>query len=142
MHRLGLTGALLALTAVLGVAGAAAKDFRPGDLRVCGRTHCMPVLNRRVLQILSSYYYGPTRIRRAPRVSAGARGFVLRYHNGYASSMVAGRRLDRFQAYGFFCGRFARGGWYRFPAPAVRELRKLTAGLDPLRVPRRPPPSC
>ena len=80
----------LAATCLLAVPTPAAKDFGPGDLRVCGR---------------------------------------------------AAPRLDRFRAYGFFCGRFRRGKWYRFPARAAAALRMLTAGLRPLRV-SAPPPSC
>jgi hypothetical protein len=59
----------------------------------------------------------------------------------YASGIVTSTRLGRFRAYGFFCGHFERGKWYRFPARASVALRTLTAGLRPLGV-SAPPQSC
>jgi hypothetical protein len=91
--------------------------------------------------VLNAYYWGPRRVRLGPAVRNGAPGFELRFGDGYASAMVASSRLDRFRAYGFFCGRFRRGKWYRFPARAAAALRMLTAGLRPLRV-SAPPRSC
>ncbi|HYX89808.1 MAG TPA: hypothetical protein VE753_10600 [Gaiellaceae bacterium] len=93
-----LAAALIAAGALLAVPAAVAKDFGPGDLRVCGRADCVPIVNRSLLRVLSSYY-------------------------------------------GFFCGRFVRGNWYRFPAPASHALRRLTLGLRPLQV-SPPPLSC
>src|SRR5207247_7589627 len=75
---------------------ALAKDFGPGDLRVCGRYHCVPITNRHLLGIMSRYYYGPGRVSRAERVRLGALGFELRYKNGYASGIVATAKLARF----------------------------------------------
>jgi len=98
-------------------------------------------MNRSLLRVLSSYYWGPTRVTRATPVRNGAPAFELRFRNGYASGIVASSRLDRFRAYGFFCGRFVHGKWYDFPARASTALRKLTAGLRPLRV-SAPPRSC
>jgi hypothetical protein len=143
-RRASITGsaaALIAAGALLAVPAAVAKDFRPGDLRVCGRTQCAPIVNRSLLRVLSSYYWGPGRPLRAAPVRNGAPAFELRFTNGYASGIVATSRLDRFRAYGFFCGRFQRGKWYRFPARASVALRQLTAGFRPLRV-SAPPPSC
>lgn len=128
--------------ALLTVPAALAKDFRPGDLRLCGRTRCVPITDRGVLRVLSSYYWGRGPVRRVHRVRAGAPAFELRYGDGYPSGMVASSSLDRFRAYGFNCGRFQRGKWYRVPALAARALRKSSVGLRPLRVPAVPPPSC
>ena len=58
------------------------------------------------------------------------------------SGIVASRALDRFRAYGFNCGRFQRGKWYRVPARAIVAFRQLTSGLRPSTVARVPPPSC
>jgi hypothetical protein len=99
------------------------------------------ITNRQVMRILSDYYYGSTRVVRAERVPLGARGFELRYPDGYASGMVAGAMLKRFRAYGFICGRFERGRWYWFPPRAAAALRRMTAGMRPMRV-SVPPPSC
>ena len=143
-RRLSVAGAaagLIAAGALLAVPGAAAKDFRPGGLRVCGLTKCVPIMNRGVLRLLSSYYWGPAPVPHAGPVRNGAPGFELRFQDRYPSGMVASRWLNRFRAYGFFCGRFERGTWYRFPTRAVVEVRRLSAGLRPLRV-SAPPPSC
>ena len=132
---------LIATCGLLLAPSALAKDFGPGDLRVCGRHHCVPITNRHLLGIMSRYYYGPGRVSRAERVRLGAPGFELRYKNGYASGIVATAKLERFRAYGFYCGRFQRGRWYRFPAGAAAALRRMTAGMHPLRV-GPPPHSC
>jgi hypothetical protein len=132
---------LIAACGLLLVPSALAKDVGPGDLRVCGRDRCVSITNRHLLGILSDYYYGSGRVSRATPVSLGARGFELRYRNGYVSSMVAGAQLKRFRAYGFYCGRFEHGSWYWFPARAAAALRRMTAGLRPLGV-GAPPWSC
>jgi hypothetical protein len=137
-----LAVALLALGALLATSQASAKDFRPGDLQVCGKGRCVPIVNRAVLPVFSAFYWGPSRVVRAPKVPVGAPAFELRFGHDYVSGIVATRRLDRFRAYGFYCGRFQRGKWYRVPKRAVRELRRLTAPLRPLRVSRTVPPSC
>jgi hypothetical protein len=97
----------------------------------------VPILSKRLLRILNAYLWGPRKVVRASPVRLGAPGFALRYTPG----IVAGPKLDRFRAHGFFCGRFVRGRWYRIPAEAATMLRKLTAGLHPLRV-TAPPRSC
>lgn len=144
MRRRGLyivAAALMGTSALIGVPAAVAKDFRPGDLRVCGRSQCMPIVNPRLLRILSNYYWGPRRVARARPVHRGTPAFALRWRDGYASGLVAGADLVRFRGHGFFCGRFVRGKWYLFPAEATAALKKLTAGIRPLRV-YAPPRSC
>jgi len=132
---------LIATVALLAVPAATAKDFAPGDLRVCGRTQCVPIMNRSVLRVLSAYYWGPRRVPRAGPVRRGAPGFELRFADGHPSGMVASAWLNRFRAYGFMCGRFERGSWYRFPARAVVEIRRLTKRLRPIPV-SAPPRTC
>jgi hypothetical protein len=138
MRRLTLAGCAVAL---LAVPSAVAKDFGPGDLRVCGRHHCVSITNRHLVRILSDYYWGAGRVTRVPRAPREAPGFELRWKDGHPSGMVATTKLDRFRAYGFYCERFQRSKWYRFPARAAAALRKLTAGFRPMRV-AAPPPSC
>jgi hypothetical protein len=133
-----IAAVMIAAAALLAVPAAVAKELRPGDLLVCGRTACVPIMNRSVVRVLGSYYYGPRRVVRAGPVRRGAPGFELRFTNGYASGMIATTWLNRFRGYGFFCGRFVRGRWYRFPPRAVDEIRRLTAGLQPLRVSAAP----
>jgi hypothetical protein len=141
LSKASIAAVLIAATGLLAVPAAVAKDFGPGDLRVCGRTKCVPIMNRSVLRILSSYYWGPGRAPGAGPVRHGTPGFELRFRGGYPSGMVASVWLNRFRAYGFMCGRFERGKWYRFPARAVAEMRRLAAGLEPLQV-SAPPRSC
>jgi hypothetical protein len=138
--RIVVVAALIANVALLAVPSGVAKDFGPGDLRLCGRGHCVPITSRETLRVLSSYYYGPAQTRRAAAVPLGVPSFQLRFRNGYVSAAVTAR-FDRFRAYGFFCGRFVRGRWYRFPAHAARDLRRLASDLTPLHV-AAPPRSC
>jgi hypothetical protein len=128
-----LLAALLA-AAMLGVPAATAKDFGPGDLRICNAKRCVPVKNRKVLPLLGSFYYSgpPPAVVRAPQM--GAPMFELRFRNGYATGIVATRRLDRFLSYGVYLERFSRGKWYRVPARLAQELRRLSGRLQPLRV--------
>jgi hypothetical protein len=123
------------------VSAGLAKDFRPGDLRACGRDRCVRLLDRDLLRSLARYYYGQGSVVQAPRVQLGSPGFVLRTKNRYATGIVAGAKLGRFQSYGVICGCFERGRWYRVPPRAALALRRLTADLRPARVPR-PPRSC
>jgi len=130
---------------------ALAKDFEPGDLRVCNAERCVAITSRPALAALGAFYYGgacPAAAtkdgdcmpdeRRPPRAASsvriGAPAFELRFRNGYATGIVATARLDRFLSYGVNLGWFRRGRWYRVPTAAAAELRRLTAGLAPLRV--------
>lgn len=134
-HLLALTGALLA-SIVLGVVDAHAKDFDPGDVRVCNAKRCVPITAPHVVAKLGPFYYSgpPPRRMRAPRL--GAPAFELRFDNGYATGIVASPKLDRFLSYGVHLGHFARGAWYEVPPALSSELRMLTARLSPLRVTR------
>ena len=127
---------IVALLAVLAAPAAIAKDFGPGDLRVCNAKRCVPITKPSVLPLIGRFYYSessPPTVRR-PRL--GARAFELRFPNGYATGIVATRRLDRFLSYGVHLKRFRRGTWYRVPPALAAELRRLGAGLPPLRVTR------
>ena len=53
---------------------------------------------------------------------------------GYSWAVDDWTRLDRFLSYGVSLERFQRGHWYRLPARAARELRRLAASLTPLHV--------
>jgi hypothetical protein len=123
---------------LVAVPGATAKEFQPGDLRICNHHRCVAITNQSVLNLLGAFYYtgqeSPAKAH-APRL--GARAFELRFDNGYATGMVATRKLDRFLSFGVNLGRFARGQWYRLPYGAPRELRRLATALEPLRVTRR-----
>ena len=133
--RTFLTGVVAAM-ALLVLPAATAKDFKPGDLRICNATRCVPIVNRAVLPQLGSFYYGgpaPARVR-APAI--GAPYYELRFRNGYVTGIVATARLDRFLSYGVYVERFARNRWYAVPRRMSAELRRLAVGLGPLRVSR------
>ena len=127
---------VIAASALLVLPSAAAKDFGPGDLSVCNAKRCVPILNRVVLPQVGSFYYsGPTPAR-LPRPALGTSYYELRFDNGYATGIVATRQLGRFLSYGVHLERFARGQWHAVPRPLSVELRRLTAGLQPLRITR------
>jgi hypothetical protein len=127
---------LVALSALLVLPAASAKDFHPGDLRVCNSTHCVAVVNREELPELGSFYYGGATPARVRRRKLRAPYYELRFRNGYVTGIVAKQRLDRFLSYGVNLDRFARGEWYAVPRQMSSELRRLTVGLRPLRLTR------
>ena len=118
------------------VPSASAKDFGPGDLRVCNATRCVPIVSRGVLPYLGSFYYSGSSLARVTRPALGTPYYQLRFRNDYVTGIVATRRLDRFLSYGVHLGRFARGAWYAVPPRLSKELRRLTAALRPLRLTR------
>jgi hypothetical protein len=128
--------ALIASALLVLASGAAAKDFGPGDLRVCSAKRCVPVTNADVLPKLGAFYYmgGEPEAARPP--SLGAPYFELRFRNGYATGIVATRKLDRFLSYGVNLGRFQRGQWYAVPDRLAQEFRRLAASLAPYRLTR------
>jgi hypothetical protein len=127
---------LVAASALLVLPSASAKDFGPGDLRVCNSTRCVPIANPVVLPRLGTFYYGGPPPARILRSTLGAPYYELRFRNGYVTGIVATRRLDRFLSYGVNLGRFARGNWYALPRQLSQELRHLTAGLRPRHITR------
>jgi hypothetical protein len=127
-------GALAVFIVALAPSAATAKDFGPGDLRVCNGNRCIPITNRDVLPALGSFYYGGPQPVAAPAVRMGAPAYQLRFRNGYVTGIVATAKLDRFLSYGVYLGRFRRGQWYRVPDAIAGELRRLAIGLAPLRV--------
>jgi hypothetical protein len=133
MTRLAFA-ALLAWAALLVAPDAGGKDFQPGDLRICSGKRCVAITARRAVAKIGPFYYsgGSPPAVAAPRM--GAPAFELRFRNGYATGIVAGKRLDRFLSYGVHIERFRRGTWYRVPATLAAELRRLAAPLEPLRV--------
>jgi hypothetical protein len=127
---------VVAASALFALPSASAKDLRPGDVRVCNATRCVPILNRSVLpQVTSFYYSGPPPVR-VPRPALGTPYYELRFRNGYVTGIVGTRRLDRFLTYGVHDQRFTRDTWYAVPPRMSVELRRLTDVLRPLRLSR------
>jgi hypothetical protein len=129
-----LFASIVAATALLAVPLAGAKDFHPGDLRVCDAKRCVAVTSRAVLPQLGSFYYGSYGLTRLHRPALGTPYYQLRFRNGYVTGIVAGARLDRFLSYGVNLGRFVHGRWYAVPRRLSAELRRLTESLPPLRL--------
>jgi hypothetical protein len=135
MSKSALTAILASVTFLVAVTASAAKEFDPGELRVCNAKRCDPIMNRSAMTALGAFYYiGTKPPPQAPRARLGAPSFELRFDNGYVTGIVATARLDRFLSYGVNIGRFAARRWYRVPRTAARELRRLTVGLGPLRL--------
>ena len=128
--------ALLAASALLFLPSASAKDFGPGDLRVCNATRCVPIVKRDVLPLLGSFYYSGPAPAHLSAPALGAAYYELRFRNGYVTGIVATRQLDRFLSYGVHLERFDAGTWYAVPRRLSAELRRLTATLRPLRLTR------
>ena len=126
--------ASLAALAVLLVPAAAAKDFGPGDLRVCNAKRCASIVRPAVLPTLGAFYYSGDDPAVALPPALGSPSYELRFRNGYATGIVAGRRLDRFLSYGVNLGRFSKGRWYRVPAAMAAEIRQLAKPLAPIRL--------
>jgi len=134
MKVLGLSVVILAV--MLGAGGAGAKEFAPGDVRICDATHCMPVVKPEVVRLLARFYYTGPRPATVARPAWGAPAFELRYRNGYATGVAASAHLDRFLSFGVYAERFRPKVWYRLPPQAAAELRRLSGRLKPYRVTR------
>ena len=136
MSKGRLVGIATAAVALAFVPAATAKDFGPGDLRVCDAKRCVGVANPDVLPLLGSFYYSGPRPKAAVKPRLRSPYFELRFRNGYVTGIVATGRLDSFLSYGVYLERFRRGAWDRVPAQLARELRTLTARLTPFRLTR------
>jgi hypothetical protein len=133
---------LVAVIALACASASAAKEFGPGDLRLCNTRSCVTVNDRPLLRALSSFIYTGPQPTRATAPRRGAAAFELRFSNAYVAGVIGTAKLDRFYSYGVYCGRFLAGHWYRIPANVARHLRRLTAGLSPLRLKGSRPRSC
>lgn len=128
--------ALVAVSMLLVLPSASAKDFGPGDIRVCNATRCVPIVKRDVVSQLGPFYYSGPALARVRKPALGAPYYELRFPNNYVTGIVATGRLDRFLSYGVHLERFAANTWYAVPRKLSAELRRLTAELRPLRVTR------
>src|SRR5438105_13001795 len=115
------TRAALAVTvlAVIVVPGAAAKVFKPGDLRVCAKSRCAPVKSQRVLNALGAFYYGSAKPTRAPAPKSQAPYTELRFKNGYVTGIAADSLFARFLSYGVNLDQFKARTCYAIPDHAA-----------------------
>jgi hypothetical protein len=128
--------AAVALPALLLLPSASAKNFGPGDLRVCNAKRCIAIVRRETLPQIGAFYYSGPALARLRTPALGTPYYELRFRNGYVTGIVAGRQLDRFLSYGVHLERFDRDQWYRVPPRFSQELRRLTAGMRPIRLTR------
>jgi len=122
---------VVVVAVVVLVPAAAAKDFKPGDLRVCAASRCAPMKNQRALDAVSAFYYGRVKPTRARSPRPGAPYVELRFRNGYVTGVAAGPRFDRFLSFGVNLDQFAARTWYVIPVRAAAEIRRLAANLRP-----------
>ena len=130
--------ALVAAAALLVVPSASAKDFGPGDLRVCNAKRCVPIVEARraaaarrlLLQRPGALTRRPGSRRSERRTTSCASGTAT------PRGIVATRQLDRFLSYGVHLERFARDQWYGSPplrggaAPADRRACARSASRE------------
>jgi hypothetical protein len=129
----GLAAAVIGLGSL--VPAAAAKDFKPGDLRVCAKDRCRAIKNQRVLDLLSAFYYGSVKPTHARWPRRRAPYLELRFRNGYVTGVAAGRRFDRFLSFGVNLDQFAARTWYAIPARAALEIERSAASPRPRPLP-------
>jgi hypothetical protein len=129
----GLIAIAIALSLV---SSAGAKDFKPGDVRVCVAATCLALKSQAALDALSAFYYSPARHPKvAPAPRARAPFVELRYRNGYVTGIAAGARFDHFLSYGVNLGQFQARRWYVIPERARAAIASLAANLDPRPLP-------
>ena len=114
---------------------AAAKEFKPGDVRICDASRCVPVDSPSVLSVLAPFYYDSARPpARAHSPRLGAPFFRLEFSDGYISGIITGADLGRFLSYGVNLDQFKAGAWYQVPIRAAAGLKRLSVDLAPLRL--------
>ena len=123
-------------SALLVLPSASAKDFGPGDLRVCNAKRCVAIVDRDVLPQIGAHFYSGPPPAHLQRPALGTPYYELRFRNNYVTGIVATRQLDRFLSYGVHLERFERDQWYGVQPRFSAEIRRLTAGLRPLRLTR------
>jgi hypothetical protein len=131
-----ITVSALLVVALTFTAASAAKEFKPGDLRLCNGNACVKITDQKLLDALGSFIYMGRQpaIVRSPRL--GVAYFALEFRNAYVAGILATAKLDRWLSYGVYLGRFARGRWYQVPARAAAGMRELAVSLKPLRLTR------
>src|SRR5579864_2766247 len=114
-----------AVLAMAFASAAAAKQFKPGDLRVCVAARCLPIMDQHVLNAVSAFYYGRARPARARSPRRRAPYVELRFRDGYVTGVAAGPRFDRFLSFGVNLDQFAARTWYAIPARAAVAIGLL-----------------
>lgn len=121
--------------ALIAAAAASAKEIRPGDLRICGAKSCRAVNDPVTARAFGEFFYGRSRVFRAPTPRLGSPVVRVRFSNGFVAGVLTATAI---RVNGVDCERFHGSNWYRLPA----KLRGLTAGLEPRRLGARAPRTC
>jgi hypothetical protein len=130
MRSLGIAIA----TGLVLTAGAAAKEFPPGQLMVCGATQCRVVTDSQS-RAFSALLWGNRPVTRAQTPRVGSPIYRLQLKTGPLGAIVNATAI---RVHGLHCGRFERGRWYRLP----KALQGITTGLEPKRLRSSVPRSC
>jgi hypothetical protein len=133
--RLCFVSIVVALVALALALAASAKDFKPGDVRVCSGSNCLVLRCASALNGLSAFYYSAKPLGRATAPARDARYVELRFRNGYVTGIAAGKRYDRFLSYGVNLGHFRARNWYSIPWKVARAIARLAAELRPKPLP-------
>jgi hypothetical protein len=137
MRRIPIVLVVVVAAALIGASTASAKQFRPGDLKLCSSHTCVAITDRGTLAALTSFYYtgaapGETQ---APKV--GAPYYSIKFtSNGYVTGIFAAKQLDRFRSGGISTAQFPTGAWFRVPRGLSVALNRLAGQLQPMRVTR------
>jgi hypothetical protein len=97
-----LFGALLTASLLI-PAVVWAKDFGPGDLRVCGAARCRVIEDGTASSRFGRFLYGNERVVPVPTPRVGSPVFQLRFKDGPAG-VILNRTAAR--VHGLNCGRF------------------------------------
>jgi hypothetical protein len=136
MRRSRVIWISLAAAALVFTSTAAAKEFKPGDLRLCNAKQCHTIRDQSALNMLASFIYMGAQPAKAHAPRLGVPYLQLRFSNGYFPGIIAGANLDRFLSYGVYLERFRRGVWYAIPPRTAHALRKVAGRLFPLTLTR------
>jgi hypothetical protein len=128
-----ILGTLLSTALVL-AAAAAAKEFPPGSLMVCGATQCRVVSDAQS-RAFNDLLWGDRPVIRAPAPQVGSPIYQLRFESGPAGAIISASAI---RVHGLRCGRFQRGKWYRLPP----SLQGVARGLRAKRLRASTPRSC
>ena len=131
-----LLAALLLLVLTPAASGRSMKQFKPGDVRVCGVDHCVAIRSQRILDVLANFYYGRPLPSRTPAPHKHSVYLRLVFSDGYVTGIAAGSQFTHFLSFGVNLDQFASRTWYAVPTPVAAELHLVALHLNPGRLPK------
>lgn len=133
---LALLAALLLLVLTQVASARSMKQFKPGDVRVCGADHCVAIRSQHVLDVLANFYYGRPLPTPAPAPRKHSVYLRLVYSDGYVTGIAAGSRFTHFLSFGVNLDQFTARTWYAVPTAVAAELHSAASHLSPRRLPK------